>query len=259
MTTNPPTTKRYNAPALAKGLDILELLAAHSEPLSQKAIAGALHRSINEVFRMLITLSDRGYISRANKGDGYVLTMRLHNLAQNWPPSKHLLDAALPEMRRLAVEIGQSCHLSVYSAGQLYVIANEDSPLPVGVTVRVGSGFRLADTASGRVLLAFQDDIVAEKWKNIAKVSATGSEADALNKRIANIRKNGLEKAESNLIRGLTDISCPVMDQTNSSCAALTVPVLSALNSTLSLEDIAVRTTRAAQSVSERLGYQDKI
>ena len=55
---------RYRAPALDKGLDILELLAGEEEGLSQAEIAKALGRTPNEQYRMLERLVRRGYVAR---------------------------------------------------------------------------------------------------------------------------------------------------------------------------------------------------
>src|SRR5690606_2605919 len=44
---------RYSAPALEKGLDVLELLAAEAHGLNLQEIARRLDRSPNELFRML--------------------------------------------------------------------------------------------------------------------------------------------------------------------------------------------------------------
>ena len=54
--------KKYSAPALDKGLDILELLAHSSVGLTQAEIAKGLNRVPNEVYRMLTTLLDRNYM-----------------------------------------------------------------------------------------------------------------------------------------------------------------------------------------------------
>ncbi len=43
--------KDYTAPALEKGLDILELLAVSPIGLSQAEIATKLKRSVNEIYR----------------------------------------------------------------------------------------------------------------------------------------------------------------------------------------------------------------
>ena len=60
---------RYTAPALEKGLDILELLASRFEPMSQAAIAHALGRTPSEVFRMISVLEQRGYLVRVTRNE----------------------------------------------------------------------------------------------------------------------------------------------------------------------------------------------
>jgi hypothetical protein len=53
---NAPRTSRYRAPALEKGLDVIELLAAEKSPLNLSAISQRLGRSSGELFRMLMVL-----------------------------------------------------------------------------------------------------------------------------------------------------------------------------------------------------------
>jgi len=50
----------YRAPALDKGLDIVELLAVSTVGLTQAQIASHLKKSVNEIYRMLNTLKERG-------------------------------------------------------------------------------------------------------------------------------------------------------------------------------------------------------
>ena len=73
MTVKAQSEVRYTAPALEKGLEILELLAEAEGTLTQKQITGHLGRSVSEIYRMLSVLEDRGYISRDAQG-GYLLT-----------------------------------------------------------------------------------------------------------------------------------------------------------------------------------------
>ena len=69
MATDDSEAARYRAPALDKGLDILELLAASSAGLTQAEIAKGLGRGPNEIYRMLDTLVRRGYVTRTTDGD----------------------------------------------------------------------------------------------------------------------------------------------------------------------------------------------
>ena len=59
----------YSAPALEKGLDILELLSEQEAGLTQSEIARGLGRSIGEIFRMLMVLRDRGFVSQDPRSD----------------------------------------------------------------------------------------------------------------------------------------------------------------------------------------------
>jgi len=59
-----PLEPSYNAPALAKGLDILELLAGEEVGVTQQQIASGLERSTSEIFRMLSCLQRRNTVQR---------------------------------------------------------------------------------------------------------------------------------------------------------------------------------------------------
>ena len=145
---------RYQAPALKKGLEIIELLAAASEPLIMSDISAALGRSVSEIFRMLQVLEEHGYIARAE--DGYRLTNRLFALGMSQPPVRDLASTALPVMQELARKAGQSCHLGVASGAEMVVIIAIEAPGLSGFAVRVGYRRPLHRSNSGRILLAFQ-------------------------------------------------------------------------------------------------------
>src|SRR4051794_36894767 len=75
-----PAVQKYRAPALEKGLDVLELLAAEEQPLTLSTISERLGRSAGELFRMLQVLEFKGFITLVPNGAGYVLTNKLFAL-----------------------------------------------------------------------------------------------------------------------------------------------------------------------------------
>jgi DNA-binding IclR family transcriptional regulator len=201
----------YAAPALEKGLDILELLAGEGAfGLTQKQVADRLGRSASEIFRMLVVLQRRGYVRRATPAETYHLTARLFELAQRHPPVAGLLDAAVPQLRQVADQAGQSCHLAVREGDSVLMLAKADSPGPRGFSVRVGSRFDLHTVASGRILLAFSPE------------PADGQRQPGLEA----IRRRGFERHRSATIRGVIDLSCPVLDHQGHAVAAMTIPYL---------------------------------
>jgi DNA-binding IclR family transcriptional regulator len=60
----PSADERYRAPALDKGLDILELLAAQPQGLTRAEIVKEMDRSASEIYRMLERLVARQYVMR---------------------------------------------------------------------------------------------------------------------------------------------------------------------------------------------------
>lgn len=217
---------RYAAPALDKGLDILELLSRSEQALTLNQISRQLGRSVNEIFRMVVTLEQRGYLVADN--DQYQLTLKLFELAHHHQPIRSLVSTALPHMRELANRAVQSSHLTVYEAGRVIVVAQVDSPERWAFGLKVGALVSLTDTASGHVLLAFRDE--AERARMLeAHVRLDGEqeiEPAQLLRQIQDTRLRGHSRMESRQIRGVINLSYPIMGANNRMLAALNVPYI---------------------------------
>lgn len=212
----------YQAPALEKGLDILELLALADHPLSRIDIARKLNRSVGEIYRMLHQLVQRSYVAIVN--DSYVLTTKLFELSHYNPPTQRLLSEALPIMHKLAGEVDQACHLTVYSQGRQIVVAKVDVPSGMGFSVRIGSELDVLVSASGRVLLAFQDEQTREFRIGESARREPDFKLDAFDKVLDKIARQGFEAAPSGQVKGLFAVSFPILDLRGFALAALTVP-----------------------------------
>ena len=248
------SSPNYAAPALEKGLDILETLARSERPLSQKEIATTLDRSVGELYRMLNCLVSRDYV--ANLGETYQLTTKLFELAHLNPPTQKLLSEALPIMQRLSNELDQSCHITVYNQGKQIVIAKVDSPTDVGFSVRVGAEFEVLISASGRVLVAFQDD----ETMHYRIKEALNRRPDHANNDIVKIcekvRKRGFESFSNAQVKGLHAVSFPVLNSQARAIAALTVPFAERLDprKTMTIKDVESVLGAAAHALSRRIG-----
>jgi DNA-binding IclR family transcriptional regulator len=223
-------TDRYRAPALDKGLDILELLAAEDGAFTQVEIAKALGRTPNEIYRMLDRLVRRGYVSR-NDSDRYELTLKLFGLAHLHRPVRRLVSQAAPLMRSLAARSMQANHLAVYDRAGVYVIAQMDAPGYWGIAIRVGARVSLFNTGSGHVLLAFRTP--EERAMMVAEQDEAGDGASRLAElapRLAEIRERGYEIMPSQQTAGIYNLSAPVPGPDGHAVAALTCPYLGRLN-----------------------------
>ncbi|MCY4153813.1 MAG: IclR family transcriptional regulator [Gammaproteobacteria bacterium] len=259
-----PTQKKraakanYSAPALDKGLDILELLSTEGGGLTLSEVAQKLNRSVSEIFRMLAVLEQRHYLSFDAASERYCLTLKMFVLAHRHAPVKRLTAAALPVMQKMARELEQSCHLVIYYQSRGLVIAQTDSPAARNFSVRLGAAAPLLDTCSGHLLLAFAGDDERKDMLKAQQAAITGSiNASALDKVIERVRRQGYESVTSTQIHGVHDIGYPVFDYSGRIVAALVVPFLEHLDGShqISLEAARGILEKSALAVSTSLGY----
>lgn len=223
-------TERYRAPALDKGLDILELLASVEGGLTQADIAKRLGRSPNEFYRMLDRLVRRGYVSRTD-GDRYSLSLKLFGLAQMHAPIRRIASYATPLMRELAENSLQANQLVVFDRGAAVVIAQQEAPGYWGISIRVGSHISLFDTGSGHILLAFRTPeeramMIAEN----ARDRAAPALKQDLDERLDQIRERGYEMMPSVQTAGVVNLSAPILGPDGKAFAALTIPYITIIN-----------------------------
>ena len=215
---------KYRAPALDKGLDILELLARQAQPMSMGAISQGIGRSRGEIFRMLQVLEERGYLTRDGEGD-YVLTNRLFMLGMQQPQVQTITDAALPVMRRLADAIFQPCHLVAPSGDQIVVIAQMDVPSDLGLVVRPGHRRPFAHSTSGLVLFAFQQPEVQTRWLEQLDASEVPYDRAQFLRDAEQTRQAGYAMHASEAVVGVVDLTAPIL-QRGSATYTLTVPFI---------------------------------
>ncbi len=213
---------RYRAPALDKGLDILELLAGTSDGLSQAEIAKSLDRTPNEIYRMLDRLVRRNYVRRT-AGDRYEVSLKLFELAHQRPPMQRMISQATPVLRRFALQAEQAVHLVVQDRNLLVVVAQFDGPGYWNVSIRVGSRIGLVNTGSGHVFLAFA---TPEERRLMLEEQDLGPEQmpRGLEKRLEGVREQGYENMPSAQVSAVFNLSVPVFGPLGTVIAVLTCP-----------------------------------
>lgn len=251
-----PEENRYSAPALEKGLDVLELLAAQPHGLSLQDVARKLERSPNELFRMLDVMVRRGYIARQPDAS-YVLTLRLFELAHLHPPVDRLLDCAMPYMQELARGTGHSNHLCVHHDARLVVLARAESPEPMSYSVRQGAHFAFHDDrVSARVITAFQDGARREQFfrELLGTKRPPQSRVQVLGKRLEDIRRRGYDEGPSDTIGGVSDICFPVFDHFGV-VASLNVVYMQHRDVRVSIPAAREQLRKTALAISRSLGW----
>jgi DNA-binding IclR family transcriptional regulator len=242
--------RKYRAPALEKGLDVLELLAANGGPMTPSQMSSDLGRSVSELFRMIQVLEFRRYIELTPAG--YRLSNRLFALGMAQAPVKSLTEAALPFMRDLSATTVQSCHLVVPTEAQIVVVARIESPGDLGYSVRLGYRRNIIDASSGLMFYGCASeqsraDLRArlETLHGKAPVSEYVTRAKAAG-------AQGFVRRESDFVKGVTDLVAPIMGA-DGIIATLITPYIQRTQPVCEADEALAHLRSAAQAISDEM------
>ena len=141
-------------PALERALNIIEYIAAHSEPVTLKQITTDLCIPSASAFRLIKNLVSRGYVSE-NSGAHmtYSLGSKFMSIASAYERNSSLHLAAKPVMLSLASQLGQTVQLGIWKNGVLIYIDQAFSSAPLSVTAPLYEPVSINTSASAKITL----------------------------------------------------------------------------------------------------------
>jgi DNA-binding IclR family transcriptional regulator len=193
-----------------KAVDLLVLLA-RSGPLAAKDAAGRLGLPRSSAYRFLHTLERRGFAVRDGK-EGFCLGPALISLASGTRHRRDLRDLALPHMRRLSAEFGESVFLTVEQAGHAVVIEKVSPVAPVLLQLDVGTRLPLHAGAVSKILLAFGPPTVRPRPARLSAVARrTVTDPRRLERELDAIRTRGYAVTVEEAIPGSWGVGVPIL------------------------------------------------
>ena len=255
----PRKRKQYTAPALEKGLDVLELLSLDASGSSLSEIASQLKRSVGEIFRMVVVLEQRGYVAPVLDTDRYALTGKMLTVAHGYAPVQSVTSVSGEVMRTLARETGQGCHLVVYHDGRGVIVAQQNGPTDRGLMVQLGAEAPLTNTCSGHVLLAFANakerkTMMAERPSRF-KTRISKKQLDDV---LSSVVARGYELIDSGQVEGVKDIGFPIVDWIGRVQGVLVIPFLKHIDGSnrVGIRTATEKLSSAAAEISSLLGHR---
>lgn len=159
----PDRDDKYYSKVIGKALDILAVLRETARPMGLAELTTRLGLAKSSVFRLLHTLEVSGYLERTRDGE-YRLTPDL----QAWGDGQRvtaLVNAALPHMRALGREFGETITLAMHFDNRIEVVATIDSPQLIRMANTVGRILPPHASSLGKAITAWQPDPVVERLR----------------------------------------------------------------------------------------------
>jgi IclR family transcriptional regulator, pca regulon regulatory protein len=216
--------------SLAKGLGVMELLAAHPSGLTLTEAAEHAGMTRAGARRFLLTLVRAGYATQ--DGRRFSLSPRLLSVARTWLDGSTLWSFALEPMRAVASAFKESCSAAVLSGEDVVYVQRVAGERITSVALRVGTRLPAYCTSMGRVLLAGLDpaevSAILKRTEIRKNTPKTVTDRAELTKIVAEVARAGYVVVDEELETGLRSIAVPIRDRQGRTAAAVNVSTQSA-------------------------------
>jgi IclR family transcriptional regulator, pca regulon regulatory protein len=251
--------RRYMVPGLSRGLKTLALFTRANPALSLTEIARGLKLSRSAAYRLIYTLDKDGFVRRDEETRKYRLASKTLSLGFEFLHSHAITEIAQPYLRGLSGRAAAAAYLAILDGWHAVYLAR--AVPAVGLVSNLQTGTRLPAhlTASGRMMLAFQDDTqLADLFQRLRREAREHQPTlEDLRMQARTDRQRGYVFHRSIVDPGLVSLACPIRDHASTTIAAVTVIVPEKLSDGFGGEK-ALRplVADAAAEISGRLGYR---
>ena len=217
--------KYYFVSSLAKGLHVLELLAANGE-MSASRMAGHLNTSRAVSHRFLSTLRDLGYVDKTPEGR-FQLTFKVLEMGMRKLEGFEIRHTAHPVMQEIALSCGETVNLGHWDGSAIVHLNKINSTEILRLDVEMGAKAPAYCTGLGKAVLAFlpqrELDAYLQTVELVAISPKTITDPESLKAEIAQIRQRGYALDDEELSLGLRCVAAPVFDYAGRPSYALSV------------------------------------
>jgi DNA-binding IclR family transcriptional regulator len=156
--------KKSPAPALSRGLHLLEFIAKSTKPQNLTTISNHMGIAMSSAHSICTTLLQEGYLEKQSDGS-FHLTLKVLDLASSKIKSYEIVEHFNKACEENELIRTNGATLTVLEGPDVFFIATRNSPRPFGIKFRPGTRLPACCMASGRALLAnLTDDEVCELY-----------------------------------------------------------------------------------------------
>jgi DNA-binding IclR family transcriptional regulator len=251
---------RYRVQVLDRSFAILDALAASAQELSPTELAGSLKLHKSTIHRLLVVLENQRFIRRTPEGK-YGLGTKLIEMGSRAMEQLDLGEQAIPFLRKLVEETGETAHISVLSGTEMMSIANVPGRWTLTTPSTVGRRTQIYCTSVGKAFIAFLPDerleAVLKRLQYRSHTRRTITSSPALKSELARIRRRGFAVDNEEVEEGLRCIGAPVRDYTGEVVASISIagPVFRIQKGRI--VELSRAVMQAADDLSTELGYSN--
>jgi len=247
----------YAIQTVSNALALLESFSREEE-LGVTELSRRLDLHKNNVFRLLATLEQAGFVEQSSRTDRYRLGARCLELGRSFSRNHGLLRLARPLLEELAEESGEAAHLGILRDFEVVHLDGVVAERLLQTGLRTGLRLPAHCTALGKALLgcgttevrAAYDRHVAHAGRLQARTARTETDPSKLMDTLLRVGGEGVALDDGECEDGLACVAAPVLDGEGRAVAAIS---LSAPAHRLGADVAGSRWVAPVVAVAERL------
>lgn len=253
-----------NVKSAARVLDILEVLATHTQAMPTMAIASECGIPKSSAHHVLNVMLERGYVTYSEQDRAWELGVRIFEVGSAYLRRTPLQRLGRPILETVCKETAEAAHLAILNdADVLYL--DKDQPAASGPSLVTDIGVRLPAhlTAVGWAMLA---ELPAERVRELledgaaamARRTSSGPDSlDALLSELTTVRERGYAFDDQMVTPGICCIAAPVLSHEGAPLAAIGVSYLAAKSDAELVGRYSGVVRDAAKRLSTSLGWRE--
>lgn len=229
-------------------LYVLATLARHERPLTIAALASQTGLAQSTLYRQIALLKRWGFVLEQSGlyGPGPLCVQ----LARGFDQSSFLIRESQDDMASLAAESGETVGLLTAVKDQAVCLDMVESQHPLRCSFVKGRGLPLAQGASAKSLMAFMP--ASRLQTRLRELGEAGADAAALERDLAQIRRQGYAMSDGEVDTGVWGVSAPIFLRPAQAVASITLMAPST-RAAGRADRLAALTVAAAARISARL------
>jgi IclR family acetate operon transcriptional repressor len=236
---------------------------AFTQPAGVGELARRLRMPKTTVQRALQTLWTAGWICPDGQGNPgttrWVLTTRALHIGQHAVADLSVRDAALPIMKELRRETGETAHLMVMEGDRAVLIEKVETEHAIRAVITLGSAVPLHGSSNGKAMLAHrtEDEVHALLGETLVRhTDNTIVDWDRFRAELAAVRERGYATNVGEWRTDISAVASPIFDHTGTALASLSISAPGSRMPDELRASYGALVTEAAQRVSATLGYR---
>ena len=252
-------TSAGTSATLAKGLNILNVLAAAGRPVRMKELIAATGLTRPTLHRLLQTLVDEGFVMHQREERNYTVGMHLLEMAHQVWDGLDIRQTAAVEMELLRNEYHEAAQLSVRDGDFVVHVDELESLYDVRTSSQLGQRVALGHSPMGLAVAAFSSP--AERERLIVAERSRGGQAAARQFRLQLdlVRVRGYAVHIGDGADAVCGIAAPIMDHRGRAAFALGIVGPAFRMAENELHELGPAVLESARRISERVGGQSRI